>query len=169
VSLSSKITASIKAIQSLAGALASGRAELTATAALDLADGIGAGQADRMWSARRTIAASGTDDLDLVGALTDAFGAVTAFARVRGLLVKASAANTNNVIIGGAAANTQFASWLGSATDRVVVRPGGFVLLGAPDAVAYAVTPGTGDMLRVANSGAGTPVSYDVVIIGASA
>jgi len=169
VSLQTKLAATVKATHIIPLDLVAGRADLAAVAALDLADGTGAGQADRMFSDRRTIAASGTDDLDLAGALIDAFGAVITLARVKALMVKAAAANTNNLVLGGAANGTQFATWLGSATDRIVVRPGGFAFLAAGDAVGYAVTPATGDMLRVANSGAGTPVTYDVVIIGASA
>jgi hypothetical protein len=168
MTLSTRLTASINAAQQTALDLVTGKAELLVPAVLDLADGTGAGQADRMWSDRRTIAASGTDDLDLAGVLTDAFGAVVTFARVRGLLVKAAATNTNNVVVGGAASN-QFATWAGGVAHTVNVRPGGMLLLGATDATSYAVTAGTGDLLRIANSGAGTSVTYDIVIIGASA
>lgn len=167
--LSTKLTASIRAAQSIQLDLTAGKADLAAAAAIDLADGTGAGQADRMFTDRRTIVASGTDDLDLAGVLLDAFGAVVTFARIKGLLISAAIGNTNNVVVGGAGAGTQFATWLGAATEKVVVRPGGFLMLGARDATSYVVTPGTGDVLRVANSGAGTPVTYDVVLIGASA
>ena len=40
------------------------------------------------------------------------------------------------------------------------------LLLVAPGAAGYAVTAGTGDILKVANSGAGTGVTYDIVIVG---
>lgn len=33
-------------------------------------------------------------------------------------------------------------------------------------ATGYAVTAGTADQLKVANSGAGTGVTYDIVIVG---
>jgi hypothetical protein len=133
-----------------------------------MATGTAANQADRIFADTRTIAPSGTDDLDLAGVLTDAIGTVLSLARVKLLYVAASAANTNNVIVGAAGAN-QFINWVGAATHTVNVRPGGALFLIAPDVTAYAVTAATGDILRVANSGAGTSVTYDIVIVGSSA
>jgi hypothetical protein len=131
-------------------------------------DGAGANQADVHWSDERIIAASGAEDLDLAGALTDAFGAVISFVRIKAIYIEADAANTNNVLLGGAAANA-FINWVADATDRLSIRPGGAFLLVASDAVAYAVTAGTGDLLRVGNSGAGTSVKYRIILIGSLA
>lgn len=125
-------------------------------------------QADRLFTDNRTLSASASEDLDLAGVLTDAFGATLTFARIKGLVIKAATANTNNVIVGNAASNG-FITWCGGATNTVTVRPGGVFALWAPDATAYAVTAGTGDLLHIANSGAGTSVTYDVILIGASA
>lgn len=133
---------------------------------IDLANGSGANQANKFWSDRRTLAASGTENLDLAASLTDAFGASITFARVKGLLIRAASANVNNVLVGGHA-SAAWSTWAGDATDLVVVRPGGLLLLVAPDATAYAVTATTADLLTVANSGAGTGVTYDIAIVGA--
>lgn len=133
-----------------------------------LASGVGAGQADRIFSDQRTIAPSGTDDLDLTGTLVDIFGATISMARVKLIEVRAAAANVNNVVIGAAAAN-QFFGPYGANTHTENVRPGGLSLKIATDATAWVVTAGTGDLLRIANGGAGTSVVYDIVIIGASA
>ncbi|WP_242890267.1 hypothetical protein [Actinomadura litoris] len=133
-----------------------------------LANGTGANQADRLFADRRTLAASASESLDLAGSLVDTLGATITFARVRALLVEASSGNTNNVVVGGAASNA-FASMFGDATDKLVVRPGGAILLLAPGATGYAVTATTGDLLQVANSGGTTSVTYDITIIGASA
>jgi hypothetical protein len=132
--------------------------------------GTGAGQADRLYQARRTIAASGTDDLDLAGTLTDVLGQTLTFVKIKAIMVSAAAGNTNNVVLGGAASNG-FTTWTGAATDKVVIRPGGtFALIaGQGDAAGYAVTATTGDLLRVANSGAGSTVTYDIVVVGTSA
>ena len=46
------------------------------------------------------------------------------------------------------------------------MQPGGTLLLVAPNAAGYAVTAGTGDLLKVANSGGSTGVTYDIVIVG---
>jgi hypothetical protein len=131
-------------------------------------DGTGANAADRVFQDRRTLAASANEDLDLAGVLLDPFGAAITFARVKAIFVKASAANTNNVVIGGAAA-TQFVGGFGAATHTFAVQPGGLFLVVAPGATAWPVGAGTSDFLRITNSGAGTSVTYDVVIIGASA
>jgi len=130
-------------------------------------DGAGLDQADVHWSDERTLAASASEDLDLAGGavLIDAFGTALALTEVVAIYIEADSTNTNNVLVGGAAANG-FTTPFGAATDRIVVRPGGAALLIAPDATAYAVAAGTGDLLRVANSGAGTSVKYRIIIIG---
>lgn len=148
--------------------LATPQAGLNFSQITPLGNGTGANQADKMYAATRTLALSTGEDLDLAGVLTDSFGASITFARIKAMLFRASAANANNVIVGNAASNG-FVSWCGSATDKVTVRPGGTFALFAPDAVAYAVTASTADLLHVLNGGAGTAVTYDVVLIGASA
>lgn len=129
-------------------------------------DGAGANQASVVYADTRALAASGAESLDLSGALVDAIGAAVVLTKVKGLLIRAAAGNANDVVVGGAAANA-FAAMFGAATDKLKIKPGGFIVLAAPGADGYAVTPGTGDLLQIANGGAGTPVTYDVVIIGA--
>lgn len=150
------------------GALAA--TPLQALRAIATTDGTAAGQADRIFHDRRTLAASAAEDLDLAGVLLDVYGATITFARIKVLYIAADPGNTNNVIVGNAATNG-FITWVGAATHTVTVRPGGALLLvaGGADATGYAVTAGTGDLLHITNSGAGTSVTYDVVLIGASA
>jgi len=73
-------------------------------------------------------------------------------------------------VIVGAAAGTQWAALLGT-TGTVTLRPGAFFCMaaGAADATGYVCAAGATDLLKIANSGAGTAVVYDIVIIGASA
>lgn len=168
MALTSSISVSANAdLQSSLG-LVTADIPLIVRAATQMAAGTGAGQADKVFHGRRTLAASAAEDLDLAGVLLDGFGAVVTFARIKGLYIAASPSNTNNVVVGNAASN----GWatLLSATGTLTLRPGAFIGLGtgAADAVCYGVTPATGDLLHVANSGAGTPVTYDVVIIGSS-
>lgn len=158
IDLSSELTTALD--------LASGSVPLRLQRQYNWPSGTAADQADRIFHDQRTIAASGTDDLDLAGSLTDPFGAALTFADVRLIFIAAALANTNNVIVGGDANALLFG---GAAAHTVTVRPGGMFLLAARDATAYAVTAGTGDILQVANSGAGTSATYDVVVIGASA
>src|SRR5688572_223704 len=168
--LTTKLALAAGATQAATLDLGTASAVLSKGYEMSLVDGTAAGQANRIFHDTRTLAASANEDLDLAGVLTDAFGTVLTFARVKGLIVAAAAANSNNVIVGGAASN-QFLTWAGAGTHTVTVRPGGVFALwtGAADATGYAVTAGTGDLLRIANSGAGTSVTYDVIVVGASA
>jgi len=169
MTLATKIDLSVIAALSNALDLASADSTLNLSQQYRLATGTGADKADRLWHDTRTLAASATEDLDLAGtALLDPLNTTAVFARVKGLLVVADRLNVNNVLVGGAASNA-FINWVSDATDKVVVRPGGALLLVAPDATGYAVTATTGDLLRIGNSGAGSSVTYKIVIVGASA
>jgi hypothetical protein len=141
--------------------------ELIYVRRIDLASGIGANQADLLWHDQRTLAASGTEDLDLAGGLTDAFGTALTMVKVKELVVCAAAGNTNDVQVTRPAANG--VPLFLAASDGIAVPPGGMIHLQAPGAAGVAVTAGTGDLITVTNGGAGTSVTYDVVIIGTSA
>ncbi|HMF88743.1 MAG TPA: hypothetical protein VK575_11750 [Gemmatimonadaceae bacterium] len=144
------------------------QATIDRSTVISLADGFGANQCDRVYSETRTLAASASVTLDLAGVLLDAFGSVITFARIKAIIIAALAANTNNVVM-GAAAGTQFLGPLGSATDTVHVRPGGILALVAPDVTAWPVGAGATDLLKFTNSAAGTGVTYDLILLGASA
>ena len=141
-------------------------APLTYSKQFTFSQGAGLNAADKIWHDQRTIAASGTDSLDLAGVLTDPFGATVTLARVKGIIIYAATGNTNNVVAGGG--SNSLTNWLGGTSPTVVVRPGGILCVLAPDATAYAVTAGTADILQIANSGAGSSVTYDIIVMGAS-
>jgi len=69
---------------------------------LQFTSGTGANQADIVWTDERTLAASGSEDLDLAGALTDAFGATITAVELVAIIIVADAGNTNNVVVGDA-------------------------------------------------------------------
>ena len=142
------------------------RSELSRKMLLPLSDGAGANQASNLFSDTRTLAASASESLDLSGALSNAFGQVIAFTKVKALMIFAAATNVNDVVVGGAGANG-FTSPFGAAAHTARVKPGGSLIITAPDANGLAVTAGTGDLLQVANGGAGSTVTYDVILIGA--
>ncbi len=150
--------------------LAVAESPLNFTRGIGLDSGVGPNQADLVWhSAARVLAASAFEDLDLAGSLSDPFGvAPMTFARVKAIIVAAAAGNVNNVVLGGAAANA-FVGPFGAAAHTAAVGPGGWQAFVKPDGTGWPVTVGTGDLLRVTNSGAGTSVTYDILIIGASA
>lgn len=155
----------------LANSLNSGSsaANLTSNYGVALANGVAAGQADKSWWDHRTLAISTSETLDLAGSLLDPFGGTITMARIKGLLISADTTNTNNVVVGGATSNA-VAGLFGATTHTAIVRPGATLvwLAGTADATGYVVTAGTGDLLQVANSGAGTTVGYSIVVIGTS-
>ncbi len=134
---------------------------------IDFTSGVSSGQADQIFSDTRTIALSSSENLDLAGSLVDALGNTLTFVTIKAILVRAAKGNTNDVLVGGAASNT-FLGMFNDATDIIKVKPGGVFLWVAPQ-VGAPVTASTGDILKVANSGAGSSVTYDITIIGTSA
>lgn len=139
------------------------------SAGVSYTTGTGAGQVDMVFTDIRTLAASGTEDLDLAGVLTDAYGATMTFARIKSVHVAAAAGNTNNVQVTRPASNG--VPWLMAAGDGIALRPGAAVTWasGAADATGVAVTASTGDLITLTNSAGTTGVSYTVVILGCSA
>ena len=167
MALSSKLVAQVVATQINDLDLADGSVPLNYAQRLVLTSGTGANQADLIFHDQRTIAASDNEDLDLAGTLVDAFGATLTFARIKAVLFAAAAGNTNNVQVTRPA--TLGVPLFLAASDGIAVRPGGVFMWAATDATGVAVTAGTADLINVANSGSGTTVTYDVVIVGASA
>ena len=134
-------------------------------ATYNLIDGTGADSIKEIFADSRTLAASATENMDMAGVLTDAFGTTITFTKIKAICIKASSANTNDVVVGGHGSAACF-SMFNAATDKIKVKPGGMMLLVAPDNTGYAVTATTADMITVANSSSGTGVTYDVIIMG---
>jgi len=134
--------------------------------ALQLEAGTAAlGKADLLYTATRTLAASATENLDLTGVLVGPVGTAFNAAEVVAIVVEAAAANTNTVVIGGAASNA-FLGPFALATDTLKVKPGQWLFL--TDTTGWPVTAGTGDLLKVTNGAAGTAVTYTITVIARS-
>ena len=167
MTLTATLDVNLSALLASALDLGSAQFPLEADKRIRFASGTSAGQADMLWSDTRTVAASGTDALDLAGSLTGPLGGSLTFARIKGLLVRAAAGNTHNCRVNRPASNG--VPLFLAASDGIDVQPGGLLLWVAPTAAGVVVTAGTGDLINIDNSGAGTSVTYDVVLIGASA
>lgn len=128
--------------------------------------GTGADQADKMFSDNRTLLASATEDLDLAASLADGLGGTITMVKLKALIVRAAAGNTNNVVLSRPASNG--VPLFAAASDAIPVLPGGLFSWVSPGA-GITVTPGTGDLVTFTNSAGGTSVAYDVIIIGTSA
>jgi hypothetical protein len=153
----------IKAKQTGTVGLATPQVLIDLAKSMDFSAGTAAvGQANVMYSATRTLAASTGEDLDLAGVLADALGATIAAAEIVAIYIAAAQGNTNDVQLTRPASNG--VPLFLAAGDGLSVGPGDFVLL--TNRKGIAVTAATGDLLHVANAAAGTSVSYDVVILG---
>lgn len=162
--VSANIAVSLDAVLTGASDLGNPKQRVQIAEALTFIAGTDAvNKADLLFADTRTLAASGTENLDLAGTLTNAFGAVFTAAEIVAIYIKAAAGNTNAVRFGPAAANG-FVGPFNAATDRLNVLPGEFALLVSQ--MGWAVTAGTGDLLTVLNAAGGTGVTYDVVILG---
>src|SRR5262245_60317652 len=60
---------------------------------LNLSNGTASGQASQQWHDSRTLGPSATENLDLAGSLTNAFGVTLTFTKLKVLYIKASSAN----------------------------------------------------------------------------
>lgn len=139
--------------------------DLTYSKVVQFANGTDVNQANELWTDNRTLTASSAENIDLAGVLVSPLGTSLAFTTIKAIIIYANAANTNQVLVGGAGSNT-FINWVADATDIIKLHPGGFICLTAPDATGYAVTASTGDLLKIANGSSGTSVNYDIIIIG---
>jgi hypothetical protein len=141
---------------------------LNVTWAAPLTTGTGASQADKMYTAQITLTASSGQDIDLAGVLSDPFAVAMTMVKLKAIAIRASTTNTNNVNLTRPAANG--VPWLLAAGDGIAIGPGGIFVAVNPGAAGLAtVTPATGDLIRVDNSGAGTSVTFDIVLLGTSA
>ncbi len=127
-----------------------------------LADGTGAGKANKVFYDERTLTTGATEDLDLAAALTDGFGATITMTKVRLIAIKAAAANTTALTVGN---GTNPFIFLGAAAHTVILDANDAFILYKPGTNGIAVTAGTGDILKVAN-GSGASATYQVLIVG---
>lgn len=171
--LDTQAAISLSANQTGAQDLATVSAPVSIARQFFLANGTGAGQADKIWHDTRTLTASSTENLDLAGTglLDPITQAVLTFVRIKGLYVTASTANTNDVIVGANVANgwATLIGPTGASGGTVTLKPGAAFMAFTSDATAWPVTGGTGDLLKVTNSAGGTSVDYSIVVIGSSA
>lgn len=136
-----------------------------------ITDGTTTNKADILFCDERSISTGANDDIDLAGSLTDAFGVTITAAEIVAILVInapiSGSANSTDLTIGAGA--NPFIGFLG-ATDTIgPIKPGGFFMLGAGHASGIgAVTAGTGDILRIANS-SGATVTYQIAILARTA
>lgn len=136
------------------------RADLDLSALLSLADGVASGQANVGFIDKaRAIADGATEDIDLVGALTDALGDTVNAAEVVAIMIRNVGSTT--LTIGGASAEFQ---WLfAAAGDKFTLRAGECVL--AFSNTGWTAGAGSTDDLRVVNA-SGAAGAFDFGVVG---
>ncbi len=164
--LTTKVNLNINTVHtSDAEGLANASATIEQQMLLALADGVGKDQSDLVYS-EKDQSISGAVDRDLAGSLLDAFGATLTFVKVKALMITAAVANTDTIIAFGKGA-TGFLGPLTVNTETLIIRPGGALVVFAPDLTGYPVAAGSTDILTF-NVGGGTQV-FSWQIIGTSA
>jgi hypothetical protein len=164
--LTTNVLLTVKGHQTSVGDLGTATVEPELKSALALTSGVGANQADKIFADTRTIAASTTEDLDVsAGGLLDQLGGTFTIVKLKVFAVCAASTNTNNVVLLGDANSVPI---LSTAATTITIHPNSCVVLADPSLAGYAVTNATGDVIQVANSGAGTSVTYSIVLIGTS-
>jgi len=158
------ISLSIDLTDTAVGDLGSAKSRVAVSKALSLIAGTDAtNKANILFSDTRTVALSANENIDLSGALSDAFGASIVAAEIVAIYIAAAAGNTNSVQVTRPASNGFTGPFLATG-DGVAIKPGEYALFVSQS--GWAVTAATGDLLNIANSGAGTSVTYDIVIVG---
>jgi hypothetical protein len=128
-----------------------------------LANGTGANKAQVSWHDRRTLATTTSENIDLSGALSGAFG-VTTFTKIKALCIKVNTTTAGYRLEVGKAVANAFDALFCDPTDAIKVQAGGVLLLWAP-VDGYTVTGDTADILKINNPSGGT-ISYDIIVIG---
>ena len=132
-----------------------------------IASGTGDYEGDILWADERTLATGATEDLDLFGILSTAFGATVSAVEVIAVAIasKRNASNTTNLTVGAGTNPAQL--WFGATTHSAIIQPEGRMVHCAPKS-GWTITAGTGDILKILNA-AGASHVYQIVIVARSA
>lgn len=123
------------------------------------AQGTSTAQGNQLYSKRQTnLAASAADTLDFnASTLTDGFGALLNFTRIKAVLI----INTGTVAITVGGANTS----VPPTASPITIGVGGMYLSCRPDSTGYAVGVGA-DTIIITNSSGSTAAAYDLAVLG---
>lgn len=132
---------------------------------ITMSNGTSTGQVSQMWHDRRTLAASASENLDLAGVLTNAFGVTLTFTSIKFIYVKASAANNAANPVHVIRHTSAGAPLFLAALDGIALLPGAIFMYVSPT-TGVTVTATTADMITITNGAGTNSVDYDIVIVG---
>jgi hypothetical protein len=165
MSLSTNIQVQVSGQLASTVGLQAAQAALSYSKAIAFDSGVGASQADRIYTNSYAIGTGATQSIDVSGSLTDALGGTFVLVKLKAILIYSQPANTTNLTVLGDAASVPI---LNTAATTFTLQPGGLFLLVQPPLAGIAVTGATGDVIKLVNA-AGATANVDVVIVGASA
>lgn len=132
-----------------------------------LSNGTAAGNADVLYYAQTTIAASGSTTLNL-SSLTNAFGTSVSFARLKAFYFENSKSGTSTgLAIGGAGVTPFTGGFFNAGSDTLTLKNGMCLVVGtAQDSTGYAVS--TGVNLLLTNSDGSHGATVNIGLVGCS-
>lgn len=161
MTLETTIDLVVRATASKTTGLVDSSSPLSKKYSVALNTGTGADKANESYHFRNTtLAASGSLALDLTGGLTDAFGDVITFTRLKAIIVKNNS-TTQTLSIRGPNRGVGLGG-LGAGID---LRPGGLWMHACTDATGFVVTDGSTDSITFSNS-SGATADFEVILIG---
>ncbi len=136
---------------------------LTFTYTKNWVDGTAVDQSDLIWIDKDRNLNATTEEIDLSGSLTDAFGDTVAFNFVTGMYIwNKNTTATETLKVGGSATNAF--PLFDNSTDIYEIGPDGVFFVNEPSLAAKNVTAGTGDLLKL-DAGAAN-ITFDIAIWG---
>jgi hypothetical protein len=163
LTVNAKATIRIESVESLVVGLASGTIPLDLLWSFSFTPGTGASKIQYRFSRSATTVIS-TPETFLLSALVDSEGRTMSFAKIRAWGLRNLSTNASAFLMAGNAGTHPWSSPFGSATDKLVVRPGGFHLGYAPDLNGFAVVAATSDQLKIDPGAFAIP--YELFFLG---
>jgi len=168
--LTAAINLSLRAVAQKAINLSTPEEALTKSKTHNLAFGTGAAKANQIWSDRRTLGASADETLDLVGALTNAFGATVSLAKVKAIVIHNRSDEQGTAT--DAAIKIEPGTTPPDNCPTIPLLPaGGFAVIACADADGFLGTlaGGSKDGIKITNLDGADAAQYDFIVIGESA
>lgn len=163
LTVNAKSTIRVESVESLAIGLATGTVGMDKVWSFSLDPGTGASKIQYRFSRSATTTIS-TPETFLLSALVDDQGRTQSFAKVRFWGLRNLSTNASAFMLVGNAASHPWSSPFGTATDKLVVRPGGFHLGYAPDVNGFAVVAATSDQIKIDPGAFAIP--YELFFLG---
>lgn len=150
-----------------AGDVTGGQSRSSITPSISLTAGTGAGAANKVIVKSYSIAASGTQAIDVNGAINDPLGIGTvSFTKLRAIMVYLTTDTTSTGITVQPGAANPVTTILSGTTPKLTIANGGFVVIGNPTATGYACTAGTADNIDITNLDSSNVATVQVVFLG---